>query len=167
MAGNKLILDVDGLTVGGTQLTSTGGDISVGNNLVVGRNLIVNGYISGPALDYYDIRSTTAAVNETFTLASPNVWYNTQAINNVYPNFLGLNAYDVGTTFYFNIIITNGTRAYGIQTVQVDYTNANITMRWMGSGTPGFSASSNDIYSFQIVKTANLTYTVFGSKAQF
>lgn len=167
MAGNKLILDVDGLTVGGTQLSSTGGDISIGNNLVVGRNLIVNGYISGPALDYYDIRTYAPAVNETFSVNSPSVWYNTPAINNVYPNFLGLNAYDVGTTFYFNIIITNGTKAYGIQSVQVDYTNANITMRWMGGSTPSFTANANDIYSFQIIKTATATYTVFGSKAQF
>jgi hypothetical protein len=133
----------------------------------VGRNLIVNGYISGAALDFYDIRTYAPATSETFSITSPNVWFNTQAINNVYPNFLGLNAYDVGTTFYFNIIITNGTRAYGIQTVQIDYTNANITMRWMGGSTPSFTASANDIYSFQIIKTAAATYTVFGSKAQF
>lgn len=167
MAGNKLILDVDGLTVGGTQLTTTGGDISVGNNLIVGRNLIVNGYIGGVSLDFFDIRSTAPAANEVFSLLNPNVWYNTQAQNHVYPNFLGLNAYDVGTTFYFNVLILNGTRPYGMQTVQIDYTNANITMRWVGGTTPTFTANAYEFYSFQIIKTATATYTVLGSKSQF
>lgn len=167
MPGNKLILDVDGLTVGGTQLTSTGGDISVGNNLVVGRNLIVNGYIGGVALDFFDIRSYAAAPNEVFNLLTPSVWYNSQAQNNVYPNFLGLNNYDVGTTFYFNVLLINGSRPYGIQSVQIDYTNANITMRWISGTTPSFTANAYEFYTFQIIKTAAATYTVLGSKSQF
>jgi hypothetical protein len=40
-------------------------------------------------------------------------------------------------------------------------------MRWLGGSTPSFSANANDAYSFQIIKTAAATYTVFGTKAAF
>lgn len=167
MAGNKLILDEDGIQIGSTQLTATGGDISVGKNLTVGANLTLNGYINGVALEFYNIVNSPAAFNQTFYVNNTNWWFSSNATNNVMPNFLGLAQYDVGSTFYFNIIITNGSRGYLIETAQIDYTNAGVTMRWLGGATPTASANSNDCYNFQIIKTAAATYTIFGSKAQF
>jgi len=167
MAGNKLILDVDGLTVGLTQLTATGGDISVGQNLTVNGNLTINGYINGVALEYYDIRNSAPGPTEAFYLNQNNVWFTAANYTNIMPNFQGLANYAVGSVFYFNIFVTNGGKAFGIEAVRVDYQNVGVTTKWLGQSTPSFSANSIDCYNFQIIKTGAATYTVFGSKAQF
>ena len=62
---------------------------------------------------------------------------------------------------------TNGTTAYWPSTFQVD--GSTITPKWQGGTAPtGGNASSIDVYSYTIVKTAATpTYTVFASQTQF
>lgn len=167
MAGNKLILDTDGIQIGLTQLTSSGGDISVGKNLTVGGNFTLNGYINGVALEYYNIVNSAAASNQLFYVNNTNWWFASNATNNILPNFVGLGPYDIGSTFYFNIFVTNGVKAYVIESARIDYTNANVTMRWVGGSTPAGVANAVDCYNFQIIKTDTSSYTIFGAKAQF
>lgn len=167
MSGNKLILDEDGIQVGLTQLTSSGGDISVGKNLTVGGNFTLNGYINGVALEYYNIVPSAAIFDQVLYVNDTNYWFTANAQNNVVPNFLGLKDYAVGSTFYFNILITNGPRAFSIESARVDYANEGVRMRWLGGSTPQASANSVDCYNFQIIKTAATAYTIFGTKASF
>lgn len=62
---------------------------------------------------------------------------------------------------------TNGTTAYYPNVVQID--GSTVTPKWQGGTAPAAgNASSIDVYSFMILKTAATpTYTVFGSQTQF
>jgi hypothetical protein len=62
---------------------------------------------------------------------------------------------------------TNGTTAYYPSAFQVD--GSSVTPKWQGGTAPAAgNASSVDLYSYTIVKTAATpTYTVFASQTQF
>lgn len=61
---------------------------------------------------------------------------------------------------------TNGTTAYNLSGLNIDGTSQ--TIRWQGGTAPtSGNASSIDVYSFNITKTAANTYTVFGSQTRF
>jgi hypothetical protein len=61
-------------------------------------------------------------------------------------------------------MITNGVTAYIANAFQVD--GSAVTPKWSGGTAPAAgNASSIDFYSFNILKTANATFTVFASGA--
>lgn len=61
---------------------------------------------------------------------------------------------------------TNGATAYRHTAMQID--GVSVTPRWQGGTAPASgNASSIDVYTFTIVKTANATYTVFGAQTRF
>lgn len=63
-------------------------------------------------------------------------------------------------------INTNGTTAYYPTVFQIDGTSQ--TVKWQGANAPtGGNASSIDLYTYNIIKTASATYTVFGSQTKF
>jgi len=73
---------------------------------------------------------------------------------------------EVGKARTVNVMLTNGTTAYKITTVQID--GAAQTVKWLGGSAPtSGNASSIDSYSFTIIKTAASTYTVLGSVVKF
>lgn len=60
------------------------------------------------------------------------------------------------------LINTNGTTAYYQTAMTID--GASVTPKWGNSTTPtSGNASSSDIYTFNILKTANTVFTVFAS----
>ena len=68
------------------------------------------------------------------------------------------------TTFVW--IVKNGATAYYPSTFQVD--GATITVKWQNNVTPtAGNINSNDMYTYNIIKTATSTYTVFGSQTRF
>jgi hypothetical protein len=61
---------------------------------------------------------------------------------------------------------TNGTTPYYPNVVQIDGTT--VSPKWLGGTAPSAgNASSIDVYSFVITKTANATFTVFASVSKF
>ena len=64
--------------------------------------------------------------------------------------------------------VTNGGTAYYNSSVQVDGTTSGVTTIWQGGTAPtAGNASSVDTYTYNIVKTASATYTVFAALTQF
>jgi hypothetical protein len=63
-------------------------------------------------------------------------------------------------------LVTNGSTAYKPTVFQVD--GSAVTPKWQGGTAPSVgNASSIDVYTFTIIKTASATFTVLGSQAKF
>jgi hypothetical protein len=72
----------------------------------------------------------------------------------------------VGQSVTCSLLVTNGSTAYYPSTIQID--GSSVTPKWQtGSAPTGGNANSVDLYTFAIVKTANLTYTVLASQVKF
>ncbi|MEL0119202.1 MAG: hypothetical protein VXB01_09700, partial [Opitutae bacterium] len=73
---------------------------------------------------------------------------------------------DVGQSITCTIPMTQGSTAYYMSGVQVD--GSAVTPKWSGGSAPtGGNASSIDVYTFTIIKTANATFTVLASLTQY
>ena len=71
-----------------------------------------------------------------------------------------------GQSVTCSLLVTNGGTAYYPSTIQID--GSSVTPKWQtGSAPTGGNANSVDLYTFAIVKTANLTYTVLASQVKF
>ena len=65
-------------------------------------------------------------------------------------------------------LVTQGSTAYYNSSVQVDGTTSGVTTRWQGGTAPtAGNASSVDIYTYTVIKTANATFSVFASQTKF
>jgi len=74
----------------------------------------------------------------------------------------------VGQSVTCTLLVPNGSTAYYLTAFQIDGTTASINLRWQtGSAPTAGNANSIDVYTFAIVKTANLTYTVLASQVKF
>ena len=73
----------------------------------------------------------------------------------------------VGQSITVTVIVQNGTTAYYPNTIQID--GSSVTPLWQGGTAPtAGNASSTDIYSFTIIKTATTpTYKVYASQVKF
>lgn len=117
--------------------------------------------------------SSGSAVNFDITTQSI-LYYTTNATGNFTVNLRGngtntLNSLmatgDVVTVTFLN---TNGATAYFNNVVQVDGTTSGVTTRWQGGTAPtAGNASSVDVYTYVITKTANATFSVFASITRF
>ncbi len=64
------------------------------------------------------------------------------------------------------IAMAQGSTAYYLNTYQID--GSAVTPKWQGGTAPsGGNASSIDVYSFTIIKTASATFTVLASQSKF
>lgn len=73
----------------------------------------------------------------------------------------------VGQSITVTVIVPNGATAYYASAIQID--GSAVTPLWQGGTAPtAGNASSTDIYSFTIIKTASTpTYKVFASQVKF
>lgn len=69
----------------------------------------------------------------------------------------------VGDSFTLSLLVTNGSTAYKHSALTID--GSSQTVKWSGGTAPSAgNASSVDVYTFTIIKTAATpTYTVFGA----
>ncbi len=105
----------------------------------------------------YDILSNRGVTFNT-TAASANWTLNVRGSSTTTLNSLMSN----GQSFTFAFINTNSTTGWYLTGIAIDGTNQ--TIRWQGGITPAAgTANAFDMYAFHIIKTANATYTVFGS----
>ena len=77
-------------------------------------------------------------------------------------------ALSTGQSTTIAILATNGGTAYYNTSVQVDGTTSGVTTKWQGGTAPtAGNASSIDVYSYTIIKTASATFTVLASQTKF
>jgi hypothetical protein len=73
---------------------------------------------------------------------------------------------DTGESITIVTIIPQGGTAYYNSAVQID--GSGVTPKWQGGSAPtAGNASSDDIYSYTIVKTGSATFAVYASQTQF
>ena len=71
-----------------------------------------------------------------------------------------------GQSMTLTALITNGSSANYISSVQID--SVTQTVKWAGGTVPtSGNPNSIDLYSFTLIKTAPLTYTVLGSTQKY
>jgi hypothetical protein len=110
----------------------------------------------------YDI--TTQSVLFYTSNASANWTVNFRASSGTTLN----TALATGQSVTVAFLVTQGSTAYFNNSVQVDGTTSGVTTRWQGGTAPSAgNASSVDIYSYTILKTANATFSVFASQTRF
>ena len=94
--------------------------------------------------------------------ASANFTLNVRGSSGATANSIIVNGQSLTVTF----LNTNGTTAYYPNVFSVDSTT--VTPKWFGGTAPtGGNANSVDAYTYSIIKTANSTYTVLATQAQF
>jgi hypothetical protein len=112
------------------------------------------------------ITSTTGTL--TFDTLAQGVVYGTadQTANRTI-NFTNVNStLAIGQSVTCAVMLTQGTTAYYLNAYQVD--GSSVTPEWQGGSAPAAgNASSIDVYSFTIIKTADATFTVLASQTAF
>lgn len=151
----------------GTNTTTINGKLTLSSTTTQLSALLNN--ISEPVT--VSATAATGTINYDITTQSV-IYYTTNATANFTLNFrassgTSLNsALSTGQAVTVVFMNTNGTTAYYNSAIQVD--GASVTPKWQGGSAPTFgNASSIDIYTYTIIKTASATYTVLASQVQF
>jgi hypothetical protein len=118
----------------------------------------------------------TGAVTGTLqfdTVTQADLYFTTAATGNPTINIRGnstttLNSLlTLGTNNEMTVVVrvTNGATAYYIPSITIDGTATGVSTKWSGGSAPTFgNANGVDVYTFNIIKTANTpTYTVFAT----
>jgi hypothetical protein len=125
-------------------------------------------------LESATVSATAAATTVTYdVITNKNVlYYTSNATANWTFNVRGnsgttLNSLmDTGQSLTVVFMNTNGTTAYYATAFQIDGTA--VTPKWANGTAPSAgNASSIDIYTYNIIKTASATYTVLASQSRF
>jgi len=119
------------------------------------------------------ISATAATGTINFDITTQSVlYYTTNASGNWTVNFrassgTSLNtALSIGQSATAAFLVTQGATAYYNSAVQVD--GASVTPKWQGGTAPtAGNASSIDVYTYTVIKTANATFTVLASQNKF
>lgn len=106
--------------------------------------------ISTQAIVYY---TSNATANWTLNVRGNS----TTSLNSIMNN---------GESLSLVFMVTNGTTAYYHANMMID--GLSVTPKWQGGSAPtGGNASSIDIYTFDIIKTASATYTILAALTGF
>lgn len=132
-----------------------------------------NVQLTAPLESAYIVATALAATAPVYVTTNPtDILVTASAANNFVLNIASTAAASlnglmaIGESLSISLTITNGATAYYCTGIQVDGTAQ--TINWQGGSAPaGGHASSLDVYTFNIKKTANATYTVLGSLVQF
>ena len=138
---------------------------------------INSAFVSTPVLRSPEERWAVSAIAATGTinfdaLTSGILYYTTNASGNWTLNVRGDGSNTLNNMLAVNDSITvvffatNGATPFYQTGFQID--GSSVTPRWQNGTAPtAGNANSIDIYSFTIVKTANATFTAFGSQTRF
>lgn len=155
-----------------TGITSTGG--SVDGNLSVGGNLTVNGsIIIAESFELINVSATAMGANLNFDIITqPTLYLTSSSTANCTVNFRGNSTVTMesflstGNSTTVSLMVTNGSTPYKANNVQVD--GVPVTAKWAGGSPPSTgNPNSVDLYSFTIIKTASLNYTIFASLQKY
>lgn len=135
-------------------------DIFNAGNIFVGQRYIekanICGYAFGAGSNSYSLNNGVVHVHTA------------NAVSNTTVNLQGFETFNPGNAVSIAVVIPNGTSPFYITGVVIDGTAANVTTRWSGGVAPTSGNASNvDIYSFSVIKTQALTYSVYAQQTQF
>ncbi len=133
------------------------------------------GAVLTDAAETVTVSATAATGTIAYDVTTQSVlFYTTNASANWTVNFRGsagtsLNTLlSTGQAITVAFLVTNGATPYYNTTVQVDGTTSGVTTRWQGGTAPSSgNASSVDVYSYTIIKTAAATFSVFAAQTRF
>jgi hypothetical protein len=133
------------------------------------------GAVLTDAAETTTVSATAATGTIAFDVTTQSVlFYTTNASANWTVNFRGSAGTSLdtllatGQAITVAFLVTNGATPYYNTTVQVDGTTSGVTTRWQGGTAPSSgNASSVDVYSYTIIKTAAATFSVFAAQTRF
>jgi len=158
------------------ELSATGGDTNVDLNLTpkgIGRvTFNGQGKIQSVA-EKVTTEATAATGTVNYDVLTQAVWnFTTNASGNWTLNIRGdgsntLNSImDTGESITIAHIVSQGGTAYYNSAVQID--GSGVTPEWQGGAAPtAGNASSLDVYTYTVIKTADATFTVLAAQTQF
>ena len=157
-------------------LSATGSDTNIDLGLTPkGLGLVT--FEGGGKVQHLAEKATISATAATGTInydvtTQAVLYYTSNASGNWTLNIRGdgsnslNNLMDTGESITVAHLVTNGTTAYYNSAVQVD--GSAVTPEWQGGSAPSAgNASSVDVYSYTVFKTADATFTVFAAQTQF
>lgn len=138
----------------------------LGNTSVVGMSLL-------NAAESVNVSATAATGTITFRVNDQAVlYYTSNATANWTPNVSFSsgttlnNAMTTGQSVSIAFFVTQGATAYFSNAINVD--GSSVTPKWQGGTTPtAGNASGVDLYIYNIIKTANATFSIFASQTQY
>jgi len=141
--------------------------------VAVGQDTVLTNVLITAPRETTNIQADATSGTENLNVLSGSHMYHTSnAAGNFTLNVRGnltttLNSLmSVGETSTVVFSVTTGTTPYLLTAITIDG-NAQ-TVRWQGGTAPSAgNASSIDVYSFAITKTANATFMVLGSQTRF
>jgi hypothetical protein len=157
-------------------LSATGGDTNIDLNLTpkgIGRATLNGlGKINAIA-EKVTTEATAATGTVNYDVITQSVWnFTTDASGNWTLNIRGDasnsldSIMDVGESQTIAHLVSQGGTAYYNSAVTID--GVSVTPKWQGGSAPtGGNASSVDIYTYTVIKTASATFTVLASQTQF
>jgi hypothetical protein len=161
LAGANLPVTTANNTFTGTQ-SFTGTSSALAIVLNDAAEVVTVSAIAATGTINYDV--TTQSVLFYTTNASGNFTVNLRASSGTSLN----TAMSTGQSVTVAFLVTNGATAFFNNVVQVDGTTSGVTTRWQGGTAPSSgNASSVDIYSYTVIKTANATFSVFAAQTRF
>lgn len=158
--------------------TTTANTVTV-SNIRVSNAATLTGSVASPALSLPNLAETVSLYTQplfgpvNLNVAYQTIFYFTALTTaNWIPNFRASdtttlnNMMLVGQSISCVVMATQGTTAYYATAVWVD--GAAVTPKWQSGTAPtAGNASSIDVYTYSIIKTANATFTVFASQTKF
>ena len=119
-------------------------------------NIVANKLSAATDIDLEDGLVHYFSTTETAD-ATPNIRFNSTT---------ALNArLSVGDSVTVTIITSTNNTNYSYEQLQID--GSAVTEQWIGGAPPGGGSSGYDIYTYQIIKTADATYLIFANKVNF
>ena len=131
------------------------------------------GVLINNAVEPTTVTSVAATGTIIYEVNSQSVVYSTASatanwtLNIVYSKAMPLNAYlSIGQSVTIAHMVTQGATAYYNSVVQID--GVTVTPKYQGgTAYSAGNASSIDVYTYTVTKTADRTYTVFESQTKF
>jgi hypothetical protein len=138
---------------------------------IVSPNLV--GVLINNAVEPTTVTSVAATGTIIYEVNSQSVVYSTAnatanwTLNIVYSKAMPLNAYlSIGQSVTIAHMVTQGATAYYNSVLQID--GVTVTPKFQGgTAYAAGNASSIDVYTYTVTKTADRTYTVFTSQTKF
>jgi hypothetical protein len=165
---------------GATSLSGAGIPVTSANNTFTGTQTFSGtssalAMVLNDAAETVTVSATAATGTIAYDVTTQSVLFYTSnasanwTVNLRASSVTSLNtALATGQSVTVAFLVTQGSTAYFNSAVQVDGTTSGVTTRWQGGTAPSSgNASSVDIYSYTVVKTASATFSVFASQVRF
>ena len=119
-------------------------------------NIVANKLSAATDIDLEDGLVHYFSTTETAD-ATPNIRFNSSTTLN--------SKLSVGDSITVTIISSTNNTNYSYEQLTID--GSAVTEQWIGGAPPSGGSSGYDTYTYQIIKTADATYLVFGNKVNF